>query len=1036
MMTKVNSNGSLNKRDEKVILFIILFSALVLRMILAVTNKGLDTDINCFKAWANVAATNGLGEFYRSKMFVDYPPGYIYILYFIGKIQKIFALSWDSGTMLLILKLPAIIADLACSYIIYLLSKKKLQSGISLLLCLFYSLNPAVIFNSAVWGQIDGFFTLFIVLMLLYTVEKRLIAASLTFVIALLIKPQALIFTPILLFAFWEKKDLKLFAKCIGYSFIFLVVLILPYSLKQHPTWIIERYVSTLSSYPYSSLNAFNLYCFFGDNCIPDTTKFFFMPYKIWGMLFIVFTVAFSAYVFLKSKLKFKLTYIALFIITSVFILSTKMHERYMFPAIMLSILWYIFSRDRRAIYVSAVLSLTNFINVAAVYNSAQHGVIYIPSNSTLMVMTSGMNILAIIYIIKIGYDYCTNKKLPVNNLRTENKYSKNDKIIREQEEKIEAKEIIKEKVTFVRKDYILIGILVVLYSVVAFVNLGSTKVPKSFWKPTTVGESFYVDFGQEKQLNKISYYCGLGEGVYNLEFSDDAKVWRDPVQINQTSIYVWLSINLNQKARYVKVSVSKPDGMLNEMAFWEANNKKPINIKNVTPISIDSKDSGNPNLVFNEQNIVSADNSYLTGMIFDEIYHARTAYEQLHLLGMFEWTHPPLGKLIIAVGVALFGMDPFGWRVMGTLFGIGMIPIMYFFGKRLFKKAEYAFLAAFLMTFDFMHFTQTRIATVDVFGVFFIMLMYYFMFKFIDTDVNREGNKKALIAFALSGISFALAVATKWIGIYGGAGLAILFIKEIMDRYKEYKSAQVALKKQNPRGDSYKINRSIVMNFADIQIKTVIAGVIFFIIVPVIVYICSYIPFMMIPGPGHTFADVIRFQGYMYHYHSTLVATHPFESPWWQWPIIEKPMWYYSGQSFLPAGKISSIVCMGNPAIWWVGIPAALATLIIGIKKKDKVAFVILLGGLSEYLPWVLVTRLTFIYHYFAAVPFVMLCIVYVIAYLNEKYAKTKYYVYGYMGLVVILFIMFYPVISGMVIDKSFAQHYLKWFSTWFFYS
>ncbi|NCB31018.1 MAG: phospholipid carrier-dependent glycosyltransferase, partial [Clostridia bacterium] len=70
-------------------------------------------------------------------------------------------------------------------------------------------------------------------------------------------------------------------------------------------------------------------------------------------------------------------------------------------------------------------------------------------------------------------------------------------------------------------------------------------------------------------------------------------------------------------------------------------------------------------------------------------------------------------------LGVALFGMNAFGWRIMGTLFGIGMVPIAYVFAKRLFKRSGYALFCAGLFAFDFMHFTQTRIATVDVFGVF-----------------------------------------------------------------------------------------------------------------------------------------------------------------------------------------------------------------------------------------------------------------------------------------------------------------------------
>ena len=104
--------------------------------------------------------------------------------------------------------------------------------------------------------------------------------------------------------------------------------------------------------------------------------------------------------------------------------------------------------------------------------------------------------------------------------------------------------------------------------------------------------------------------------------------------------------------------------------------------------------------------------------------------------------THPPLGKIIISIGIAIFGMNAFGWRVMGALFGVAMVPIIYCFAKRLFKKSEYALLVAFIFAFDFMHYVQTRIATIDVYGVFFILLMFYYMYQYFTMNVFVDGLK------------------------------------------------------------------------------------------------------------------------------------------------------------------------------------------------------------------------------------------------------------------------------------------------------
>lgn len=73
-----------------------------------------------------------------------------------------------------------------------------------------------------------------------------------------------------------------------------------------------------------------------------------------------------------------------------------------------------------------------------------------------------------------------------------------------------------------------------------------------------------------------------------------------------------------------------------------------------------------------------------------------------------------PLGKVIMSLGIAIFGMVPFGWRVMGALAGILMLPAMYLLGKQLTKKSSFAFAAALMLALDCQHFTQTRIATID----------------------------------------------------------------------------------------------------------------------------------------------------------------------------------------------------------------------------------------------------------------------------------------------------------------------------------
>ena len=76
------------------------------------------------------------------------------------------------------------------------------------------------------------------------------------------------------------------------------------------------------------------------------------------------------------------------------------------------------------------------------------------------------------------------------------------------------------------------------------------------------------------------------------------------------------------------------------------------------------------------------------SGAYFDEMYFVRTAWEHIHFKEPYEWTHPPLAKLIIAAGILLFGMIPFGWRIFGVIAATAMIPLVFILAKRIFRSS------------------------------------------------------------------------------------------------------------------------------------------------------------------------------------------------------------------------------------------------------------------------------------------------------------------------------------------------------------
>ncbi|MEG2119782.1 MAG: glycosyltransferase family 39 protein, partial [Pseudoflavonifractor sp.] len=114
------------------------------------------------------------------------------------------------------------------------------------------------------------------------------------------------------------------------------------------------------------------------------------------------------------------------------------------------------------------------------------------------------------------------------------------------------------------------------------------------------------------------------------------------------------------------------------------------------------------------------------------------------------------------------------------------MLPLLYLFIKNLFGKTNLALCGTALFAFDFMHLTQTRIATIDTYGVFFILAMYYFMYRYLSLPAGSSFRAGAL-PLALSGLMWGLGAASKWTVIYGAAGLAVLYFLGLFFKWRDW---------------------------------------------------------------------------------------------------------------------------------------------------------------------------------------------------------------------------------------------------------
>lgn len=385
----------------------LLVAGLLLRISLATVIQGYLGDISLFKNWATAAANN-FTQFYSAAKSSDYPPLYIYVLFLIGKIAS---LGIMSKYYILLLKLPSIIADIVTAYLIYRISKKYLSFEISILLSAFYVFNPAVFINSALWGQVDSFFTMIIFLAVYLLVENKTAVSAAVFTLGILMKPQGIIYAPVLFFELLRQRKAKSFVKAALYAVVTALIIIIPFSLNKNILWIFNLYSGTVSEYPYASMNAFNFFSLIGANFVKYTNTLFIFSYHTWGMIFIVLTTLFSWFVYIKGNNSIYAAAAALIQIAGVFTFSVGMHERYLFPAAALSILTFIYFKDKRFLLLAAGFSAGIFINTHTILLYGLKGGMNSVTNNAVLIGTSLLNVLLFVYLIKVMINIIFKKK-------------------------------------------------------------------------------------------------------------------------------------------------------------------------------------------------------------------------------------------------------------------------------------------------------------------------------------------------------------------------------------------------------------------------------------------------------------------------------------------------------------------------------------------------------------------------------------------------------------------------------------------------
>lgn len=316
-------------------IYILVIITFVIRILIS-TLPSFEYDMSAYRSWSARLVELGPSQFYSSEFFTNNPLGGLYIFWSVGFLKTIFLpdLSFFSKDFDLLLKLPTNIFDILTGIIVYLLVKRKMSERWAISGYLLYVFNPALIFNSSIWGQYDGISTLFIILAIYAKIVKKIPELSvLAFATAWVIKPQAIFFTPVLiLFFLITEKPIRKVTSILTFLFT-LILIYFPFFPTNPISGLIYVNKNSATLFNCTTCFAFNFWGIFG-NWQNDLQTFIMIPYVYWGMIFL-FVILLPILFFKPFRLRFKPPYFyftAAISIMAFFMLSTRMHERYLFP--------------------------------------------------------------------------------------------------------------------------------------------------------------------------------------------------------------------------------------------------------------------------------------------------------------------------------------------------------------------------------------------------------------------------------------------------------------------------------------------------------------------------------------------------------------------------------------------------------------------------------------------------------------------------------------------------------------------------------
>lgn len=447
--------------------------------------------------------------------------------------------------------------------------------------------------------------------------------------------------------------------------------------------------------------------------------------------------------------------------------------------------------------------------------------------------------------------------------------------------------------------------------------------------------------------------------------------------------------------------------------------------------------------------------------LVFDETYYVSFADNYFTGTSFFN-PHPPLGQYIITIGIWIGDRLPFGQDITNTLTGSEYSTFSYrwlnaFAGSfipliigaiayQLTQRRTYTLISAFFVAFDGFFLVESCYALTDIYIVIFGLLGQLFLLLILrdrsplSSPPHQGGSRGGSHPYlgetkgrwkmlTLSGIFLGASASVKWNGLGFLLGIYLIWAAAWIMRW---------LKTRQHHSFSFQtpLRRLTQLHFFKF--------IWYFGIIPIITYSLSWIPHLLLATQMGFFQVHQR----ILSFHEELgggAGVHPYCSRWYSWLIMWRPISYYYQTSQSEAGKvIYDVHAMGNPILWWLSTAAILLLLVLlalqlfrgGLSQFSTlptwIALFLVLNYAANFLPWAMVSRCTFLYHYMEASIFAELGLAWIV----DHWLRSRHSICRSAGIAVILaiigaFFFWLPIYLGLPLSPE-GYQLRMWFPSW----